>query len=505
MILVWLIIILLSGGIIAWIAGYFVPALPKWIALISVVSGFIICHNLWHDQSVPIQATTNNQWFIEYQVPWISQWGISFHLGLDGLSLTMLLLTYFIGTVAVLCSWKEITEKTNFFYFNLLWVLAGITGVFVALDLFLFYFFWEVMLIPMYFMIGIWGSERRIYSSYKFFIYTQASGLLMLASIITIYFTSDTTSYDYGALTGIEHKTPYPLLIMLGFLIAFIVKLPLVPFHTWLPDAHGEAPTGGSVILAGLMLKTGAYGILRFILPLFPETLTQISNWAIVLGVISILYGALQAYGQTDLKRLIAYTSVSHMGFIVLGVFAFNELALQGVILQMIAHGISAAALFILAGILKERLHTRNINEMGGLWSFIPQTGSVTLVFAMAACGLPALGNFIAEFLILLGSFEHHPVATAFASIGLILSAIYSVRMMQKVFFGPVQPTDHVTTDLTAREKLSMALLTGAIVVLGLFPQPLIDLLKPLTQRLTISATQYPEPHDIKDDHYAGN
>lgn len=368
-----------------------------------------------------------------------------------------------------------------------------------------FYFFWEVMLIPMYFLIGIWGSEKRIYASYKFFIFTQASGLLMLASIITIYFTSNSTSYDYEQLIGIEIRTPYSLLIMLGFLIAFVVKLPLFPFHTWLPDAHSEAPTGGSVILAGLMLKTGAYGLLRFILPLFPQTMHQISEWAIILGVISILYGALQAFGQTDLKRLVAYTSVSHMGFIILGLFAFNELAIQGIILQMIAHGISAAALFILAGMLKERLHTRNINEMSGLWSSAPQMGSVALLFAMAACGLPALGNFIAEFLILLGSFEKHPVATALASVGLILSAIYSVRMMQKVFFGPTHTPAPSTYDLSMREKLIMGLLTVAIVVLGLFPQPVIDLLKPLAQRLSITTIQHPDTNDLTDSQDANN
>ncbi|POY35730.1 NADH-quinone oxidoreductase subunit M [Solitalea longa] len=483
MILVWLIIILMSGGILAWICGYFLTHLSKWIALVSCLISLIITGRLWFDLYNRIDLQNQTGWLMEFSVPWIKPLGITFHLALDGLSLTLLLLTFFLGLAAILCSWREITSKQPFFYFNLVWVLAGITGVFLAMDLFLFYFFWEVMLIPMYFMISIWGSERRIYSSYKFFLFTQASGLLMLLAIITLYFihahTSGYYTFDYDQLLTSSLKSNYSLFIAIGFFIAFTVKLPLFPFHTWLPDAHSEAPTAGSVILAGLMLKTGAYGLIRFVLPLFPTEAIQISDWALMLGVISILYGALQAFGQTDLKRLIAYTSVSHMGFIVLGVFSFNELALQGVVLQMITHGISTAALFILAGFLKERLHTRDINQMGGLWSLAPQMGSIGLLFAMASCGLPVLGNFIAEFLILLGAFQLHPVYTSIASIGLILSAIYSVRMMQKVFFGEVQ-NDHVTFhDFNSREKTIMALLTIAIVFVGLYPQPFINMLQP--------------------------
>ncbi|MCO4292653.1 NADH-quinone oxidoreductase subunit M [Solitalea sp. MAHUQ-68] len=480
MILVLLIVVLITGGILAWLIGYFIPNASKWIALLSCLIPFLITANLWQKLSYEIiLGESSSLWLIEINTPWIAQLGINFHLGLDGLSLSMLLLTFFLGTMAILCSWKEITAKQNFFYFNLLWVLSGITGVFLALDLFLFYFFWEVMLIPMYFMISIWGSERRIYSSYKFFLFTQASGLLMLLAIIALYFinaqSSGVYTFDYDQLLISTAKSPYSLLIAIGFFIAFTVKLPLFPFHTWLPDAHSEAPTAGSVILAGLMLKTGAYGLLRFVLPLFKDEAIQISNWAIVLGVISILYGALQAFGQTDLKRLVAYTSVSHMGFIVLGVFSFNELAMQGVVLQMITHGISTAALFILAGMLKERLHTRDINQMGGLWTLAPQMGSIGLVFAMASCGLPALGNFIAEFLILLGAFQTQPIYTMVASLGLVLSAIYSIRMMQKVFFGEYQST---INDFKWREKTIMGLLTIAIVFVGLCPQPIITMLQ---------------------------
>jgi NADH-quinone oxidoreductase subunit M len=257
----------------------------------------------------------------------------------------MLMLTFFLGTLSVLCSWKEIKQQTGFYYFNLLWTLAGISGVFVALDLFLFYFFWEVMLVPMYFLIAIWGDSKRRYAAYKFFIFTQAGGLLMLIAILALYFIhgaqSGTYSYDYFILLNTQLEPSTAKWIMMGFMIAFVIKLPMVPFHNWLPDAHSEAPTAGSLILAGLLLKTGAYGIIRFVLPLFPQASAEIAWWAMLLGVIGIVYGAMLAFAQTDIKRLIAYTSVSHMGFVLLGIFAFREMAMQGVVLQMVTHGIS--------------------------------------------------------------------------------------------------------------------------------------------------------------------
>lgn len=480
MILVWLIVILMAGGIAALLLGQWNRNLPRWVSLYTVLTGFLAIIYIWIDH-YPI-TQFSNKWLIQCRSDWIPNFGITFHLGIDGLSLLLLALTFFIGLLAILCSWTDVKERVGFYHFNLLWILAGICGVFMALDLFLFYFFWEVMLIPMYFLIGIWGSENRIYAAYKFFIFTQASGLLMLLSILGLYFIhgSNTGIYTFNYLeligTAITEQTQY--LLMLGFLIAFVVKLPIVPFHSWLPDAHAEAPTAGSLILAGLLLKTGAYGILRFVLPLFPSASEQFAPIAMLLGVIGIIYGAILAFSQTDLKRLVAYTSVSHMGFVMLGIFAFNELALQGVVMQLLTHAISTGALFIMAGMLKERLHTRDIDQMGGLWKPMPQMGAVGMFFAMASLGLPGFGNFIAEFLILLGAFKADVWLTTFAALGLVFSAIYSLRILQKVFHGPSQK-DQPVYDLTWRETIILTSLIISILWLGVFPQPVINTVKP--------------------------
>ncbi|MHB1179072.1 MAG: NADH-quinone oxidoreductase subunit M [Daejeonella sp.] len=481
MILVWLIGILMGGGIAALLLGQWNRILPRWISLYTVLAGFLGIISFWIDH-YPI-TQFSNKWLVQYRSDWIPNFGITFHLAVDGLSLLLLALTFFIGLLAIVCSWTDVKERVGFYHFNLLWILAGICGVFMALDLFLFYFFWEVMLIPMYFLIGIWGSENRVYAAYKFFIFTQASGLLMLLSILGLYFihASSTGIYTFNYLellgTAIPEETQYWL--MLGFLIAFVVKLPIVPFHSWLPDAHAEAPTAGSLILAGLLLKTGAYGILRFVLPLFPAASEQFAPIAMLLGVIGIVYGALMAFSQTDLKRLVAYTSVSHMGFVMLGIFAFNELALQGVVMQLITHAISTGALFIMAGMLKERLHTRDIDQMGGLWKQMPYMGAVGMLFAMASLGLPGLGNFIAEFLVLLGAFKANVWLTIIAALGLIFSAIYSLRIVQKVFLGSYQK-DQPVQDLAWRETLILASLIISIVWLGLYPQPVINTAKPM-------------------------
>jgi NADH-quinone oxidoreductase subunit M len=400
--------------------------------------------------------------------------------------MVMLMLTYFIGLLAVLCSWKEIKERPGFYFFNLLWTLAGISGVFVALDLFLFYFFWEVMLVPMYFLIALWGDSNRRYASYKFFIFTQAGGLLMLVAILALYFIhgaqSGIYSYDYFSLLNTRLEPSTAKWIMMGFMIAFIIKLPAVPFHNWLPDAHSEAPTAGSLILAGLLLKTGAYGIIRFVLPLFPQASAAIAWWAMLFGAIGIIYGAMLAFAQTDLKRLIAYTSVSHMGFVLLGIFAFRKIAMQGVVLQMVSHAISTGALFVLAGMLKERLHTRDIRKMGGLWTSMPAMGGVAMVFVMASLGLPALGNFIAEFLILMGAFLVNVPLTTIATLGLVLSALYSLRLFQKVFMGPA--TIEPLKDFSAREGIIMAVFSIGIVWLGLYPQTIMNMVDNIVQQL---------------------
>ncbi|HVO75316.1 MAG TPA: NADH-quinone oxidoreductase subunit M [Ignavibacteriaceae bacterium] len=487
MILAWLIIILMLGGILAWITGRINPLFARWISLVSIFIDSIIVIKIWIDYKQQINLTASPSWFIEINSKWVPQFGINFHLALDGLSLILVALTVFLGLLSVLISWKEINERVGFFHFNLLWILAGIIGVFTASDLFLFYFFWEVMLIPMYFLIGIWGHENRIYASYKFFIFTQASGLLMLLAILGLYFIHGSQTgiytFEYMQLLGTKINPSTAFFLMLGFLIAFVVKLPAVPFHSWLPDAHTEAPTAGSVILAGLLLKTGAYGILRFVIPFFPDASKDFQTVAFILGAAGILYGAMLAFAQTDLKRLVAYSSVSHMGFVLLGAFSFNQLSLQGTVIQLVAHGISTGALFILAGMLQERIHTRDINVMGGLWSKVPFMGGMGLLFALASLGLPGLVNFIAEFLILSGAYQANIVLTGIAALGLIASTIYSLRIVQKVFYGsPVK--EWPIPDLNAREILIMGALTVVVVWLGLFPQHVLDISKSSVKKI---------------------
>ena len=487
MILVYLILILLSGAFLAWVSGNFGPVWPRIISLITLGTGLLLL--VLNMQSVQF----DKKWLIDIQYDWIPQFGIGLHFALDGLSLLMVLLTFFLGFISILISWKEINSKVGFFHFNLLLILAGIVGVFLSLDLFLFYFFWELMLVPMYFLIGIWGHENRTKASYKFFLYTQASGLLMFISIIALYFVHGNSTgiytFDYIQLLGTQMQASTAMLIMSGFLAAFLVKLPVVPLHNWLPDAHSEAPTAGSLILAALLLKTGAYGLLRFIVPLFPEASVTFAPIGMALGVIGILYGAKLAFAQTDLKRLIAYTSVSHMGFVILGIFSFNELAYQGVVMQMIAHGISTGALFIMAGQLSERIHTRDITKMGGLWENTPFMGTIGLIFSMASLGLPGLGNFIAELLILIGAFKANIWMACLASVGLIAATLYSLRIMQKVFFGK-ETTNWKMNDLNLREKMVSVSLVIIIFSLGLFPQPVFNIARPALIKTLESHTE---------------
>ena len=492
MILPLLIITLIVAGIAAWIAERWNPNLSRWISVLALALNFVLVIILWMEQNDVIRSE-NTSWLVKYTLQWIPAFGITISLALDGLSLLMLLLTFLLGILAVLTSWKEIQYRIGFFHFNVLWVLAGITGVFLTMDLFLFYFFWEVMLIPMYFLIAIWGHENRRYAAYKFFIFTQASGLMMFLAILGLYYVhgnlTGVFTFDYFELLGTSFDSQTELWLMLGFLVAFIVKLPVVPFHSWLPDAHSEAPTAGSVILAGLLLKTGAYGLLRFVVPLFPNASHNVADWAMLLGVIGILYGAILAFSQTDLKRLVAYTSVSHMGFVMLGVFAFNEWATQGVIMQMITHGISTGALFILAGTIYERIHTRNIEQMGGLWKQMPFMGTIGLIFAMASLGLPGLGNFVAEFLTLIGAWKANHILTIMAAIGLVLGTVYSLRIIQKVFYGKEQ-INRSLQDLSPREKFILVPLVLIIIWLGLFPQPVLNTVKTSPETMKVSQSE---------------
>lgn len=478
MILVSLLIIPVIAGIICWAVGRRSATGARWAAVAAMIVELVI--------SVVIIARCQNDvfllhhggWLLEVKAPWIPQLGISFHLAADGISLLLILLTALLGLMAVLASWTEIRDSVGFFYFNLLVTIAGITGVFLALDLFLFYFFWELMLVPMFFLILLWGHEKRVYAAVKFFIFTQSGGLLMFLSILGLAFAHKdamgSLSFDYSLLMGTPLNSGTALFLMLGFLAAFLVKLPAIPFHPWLPDAHTEAPTGGSVILAGLLLKTGAYGLIRFAVPLFPDAASQLVPYGIALAVVGILYGAVMAFSQTDLKRLIAYTSISHMGFVLLGICAWNTIALQGVMVQIICHGVGTGALFMLAGVLQERIHTRELNRMGGLWQQVPRMSGLLLFFALAALGLPGLGNFAGEFLVLLGTYSVSIVGTVIAVLGFIFSTVYALWMVWRVSFGPQKEAWDIT-DLSVREMLSLGVLVGVLIWIGLFPQTVIN------------------------------
>ncbi len=491
MILAWLIIIPLIGGVAAWLLGRRNNVLIRWISLAALALDLVLLVSLWLRPSS--QAALNRgTWLVELNQPWIPGLGIGLHLAIDGLSLVFVALTLFLGIISVICSWTEIRGRVGFFHMNLMAILSGIMGVFLSLDLFLFYFFWELMLVPMYFLISIWGHENRVYASLKFFIFTQAGGLLMFLSILALSMvhlrTTGVMTFDYSLLLGtkIEPKTAFWL--MLGFLISFTVKLPAVPFHVWLPDAHTEAPTAGSVILAGLLLKTGAYGILRFVLPLFPGAAAGVSRAVMVVAVIGIIYGAVLAFAQTDLKRLVAYTSVSHMGFVLLGIFAGNAASLQGAIMQMLAHGVSTGALFIIVGMIQERIHTRDMDDMGGMWSVVPRLSAIGLVFGLASLGLPGFGNFVAEFMVLLGSFRTSPLMTLFAALGLVLAAIYALWMVQRAFHGQPRAIRKIV-DLSGRETGIMAALIIAIFWLGLYPMPALNTTAPVLGRLQSGAS----------------
>ncbi|HQX89892.1 MAG: NADH-quinone oxidoreductase subunit M [Moraxellaceae bacterium] len=481
-----LILIPFIGGLLAWLSEKQSTALPRWIALFTMTVVFGLSLYLWlgHDFTLDkLTATGAPTWTLEFNRIWIERLGINFHLALDGLSVLMLLLTGGLGLGAVICSWREIDRHVGFFYLNLLWNLGGVIGVFLAVDLFLFFFFWELMLVPMYFLIALWGhnapdGKGRIYAANKFFIFTQASGLLLLLAILGLVFVNyDATgilTFSYAALLETPMAPAVEMTLMLGFFLAFAVKLPVFPVHSWLPDAHAQAPTAGSVDLAGVLLKTAGYGLLRFGVPLFPNAAVEFAPIAMWLGVIGIFYGAVLACAQTDIKRLIAYTSVSHMGFVLIGIYAGNTLALQGVVIQMMAHGLSAGALFILSGEIYERMHTRDLREMGGLWTRLRYLPPIALFFSAASLGMPGLGNFVGEFLILMGTYPIDPLVSIVATGGLILAAVYSLMMIQKAFYGKGK-SDTPLEDLNGRELSLMLSLLVLLVMLGVYPQPILD------------------------------
>ncbi len=423
---------------------------------------------------------------------WIPTLGITYFLAVDGLSVLFVMLTSFIALLAIIASWSQIKEQVKGYYIFMLMLEVGMTGVVLAQDLFLFYIFWEFTLIPMYFLIGIWGGERRVYASIKFFLYTMAGSLLMLLAILYLGLSSGTFSVpELVAGRGAFAATDIQRLLFLGFAIAFAIKVPIFPFHSWLPDAHTEAPTAGSIILAGILLKMGAYGFIRFNLPLSPEASSYFAPLIAVLAIIGIIYGAIVSFAQTDVKRLVAYSSVSHLGFVMLGIFSLNAAGLEGAILQGVNHGLSTGALFFLVGILYEQRHTRSMSAFGGVWRAIPLFTALSLIVVLSSMGLPGLNGFVGEFTILLGSMGAESLGssawiyTAFAASGVILAAIYLLWMFQRVFMGPLDnPENRKLRDVNRRELAIFLAFLLFIFWIGIYPNPYFEMMDASVERL---------------------
>jgi NADH-quinone oxidoreductase subunit M len=449
----------------------------KYIRYVSlIVSAVEFLFSLWMFFKVPVAAAG---YHLEEFAQWINQPPIHYHLGVDGISMFLVILTTFLTPISILASWNSIQHRVKEFFVMLLMLEVGVVGVFLSLDLFLFFLFWEVMLIPMALLIGIWGHERRVYAAVKFVLYTMAGSILMLVGIIWLY--NATGTFDLAGVHTATLNVPgiqeilqsgaltlaprTEMLLFLAFFLAFAIKVPLFPLHTWLPDAHVEAPTAGSVMLAGVLLKMGTYGMIRFCLPLFPNASRRAAGWVAVLAIIGIIYGALVAMVQPNLKKLVAYSSVSHLGFVVLGIFAFHNISMQGAVYQMLAHGISTGALFLLVGMLYDRRHTFEISEYGGLATPMPKLAAFFLFVALSSLGLPMLNGFVGEYLVLLGTYQRHWGWASWAALGVILSACYLLWSYQRVFFGEItQEKNRTLPDASVREKWILA--TMAVVTL---------------------------------------
>jgi NADH-quinone oxidoreductase subunit M len=417
-------------------------------------------------------------------LPWISAWNIHYKLGVDGISVLFVALTALLTTISIMVSWTAIKDRVREFMIAMLFLEAGMIGVFAALDLFLFYIFWEAMLIPMYLLIGVWGGPNRLYAAVKFFLYTLVGSVLMLVAILAVYFAAGGT-FDVLALMNHQYGRTFQMWAFAAFFAAFAVKVPMFPFHTWLPDAHVEAPTAGSIILAGILIKMGAYGFLRFSLPFFPDAAISWTPFIMVLSVVAIIYGAYMAFAQTDFKKLIAYSSVSHMGFVTLGIFALNSQGVEGGLLQMINHGVSTGALFLAVGVIYERTHTRMIADYGGIAAKVPVYAAFLLIITLSSIGLPGTNGFIGEFTILLGAFKHKVVYAVIASVGIILGAGYMLWLYQRVAFGKVtNPHNEHLSDMNLREVAAALPLVVLVFFIGLYPNAAFRVMHASTEHL---------------------
>lgn len=464
---------LLAGILLLFMAKEDEELARRFAFGVSLLTFVISLGLLWH-----FDNSTADFQFVE-RAQWIPDFGIQYYVGVDGISLFLVLLTTFLMPIVLLASW-DVHKRVKEYLFFFLVLETGMIGALVALDLFLFYVFWEVMLIPMYFLIGVWGGTRRIYAAVKFLLYTMVGSLLMLVAILYLAYLHNaqfgSVTFDLLKLYNLKISEQAQLWLFAAFALSFAIKVPLFPFHTWLPDAHVEAPTGGSVILAGVLLKMGTYGFLRFAIPLFPDAALAAVPTIMALSVIGIVYGALVAMVQPDLKKLVAYSSVSHLGFVMLGLFAFNTQGVQGAVYQMLNHGISTGALFLLVGVVYERRHTRLISEYGGLWKQTPVYASIFLVTMLSSIGLPGLNGFIGEFLIMLGAFKANLWAGTIAVSGVVLGAVYMLWMYQRVIFGELKNEENKKlTDLSPREVAIFVPLLALMFLMGLYPNPLLN------------------------------
>ncbi len=459
----------------------------EWGALAATLLSFLL--------SVPFffayKSTADVQWAQAWD--WIPSIGVKFSVGMDGISLLLWLLTTFLGPIAILCSWEAIQERQKEYYIWMLVLQTAMLGVFITQDMFLFYLFWEVMLVPMYFLIGIWGGPQKLYAAIKLFLYTLAGSVLMLVAILAIYFLQHKTTggYDFS-IASFQAMAPviakqghaFQILLALAFFLAFAIKVPMFPFHTWLPDAHVQAPTAGSVILAGVLLKMGTYGFVRFLLPILPEATKELLPYFLALALIGIIYGALVAMIQKDMKKLVAYSSVSHLGMAMLGLFAMNPYGFKGSLFQMINHGISTPGLFLAVAVVYDRRHTRMIADFGGLSKTMPVYATIFMIMTMSSIGLPLLNGFIGEGVILMGTFQAYPWAAVVATTGIILGAAYMLWMFQRVMFGPINKVNSEMSDLGTREILVFAPLVAAAFWIGLNPTPIMKVMDAPVRKL---------------------